>query len=977
MPKATSLTFVVGFVCLVLLNPVRARGQNLGSQYPSQRYYDALSVYRSGDLGNALNLFDQAHGSTRLSAQGRWIDSIPVYAMEAECYWHLGDLERCNESLAKAMAITIRHRGWLARVDWDNALRPAATSNAASARLWPAAASIIELPIANQLPFRAGDQITEDRVRLGGTLEGPSIRSVDILEIMRGIASVAHRRRILLGPLAQNDPLASELLEMTKYPASVKLPIALNLIGAMRGAEYFGARNDKSANDQATKTTLFNGGVHPVSPILLLCQAQIVAKSQNPSAAIQIALQCVNVAAKLDQDEWVGEALQLAAGCAQPNQAPAVQQAALVAATSMSRRSRLAALHCLVAAADAAVTAGDLTAANNLMDQARAMSARRDVQMPRVEAYGAFVGARLATASGESIGGIVTSNADKAVANITSFALNHRSRNRRLISMPRLFQLASVGMRVGSNLGGTTSDKLIEQYLQPAPAHLWRRDPVDALSTQIADKSSLESAWINLATLQSDGKELMRRTDFVLESRFNRSLPLGGRLAQVRLLTSTSKELWSPELKGILTKPPQSIIDFRTAAAAAPPADAAAKSTQATQLESLASQIALQRISLPHSVLGRIDATNLGKMLPQRTGVLTFLVAGNRTLATLTGDGVTKAWSIGGTSRLPSEIASLLRTIGVGVTRGNRLPEAGDQKWRESAAKLFARLLPVDETDKLSDRFDQLVIVPDGALWYLPFELLPTDRADSELLGDLIQIRYAATPGLAIHPVAQPTTNRTIGVAASKFFVPGDAEENEVVIEELMTVLDNPVRLPGDSRIPASLTGDSFGHLFVAAPVTINPTTPLLTSVAAYDAGTQAGSVAAWMRYPQATPQTVVLSGHRSAVDSGRIGNGHEIFLTLCGLHAAGVRDVLISRWAVGGRSTAGAMQELLQELPFTGLVDAWKRARGFLRRTELDPSGEPRLIQAEHDREDITGDEPLFWASYLITSPLTIPAQQ
>jgi len=105
----------------------------------------------------------------------------------------------------------------------------------------------------------------------------------------------------------------------------------------------------------------------------------------------------------------------------------------------------------------------------------------------------------------------------------------------------------------------------------------------------------------------------------------------------------------------------------------------------------------------------------------------------------------------------------------------------------------------------------------------------------------------------------------------------------------------------------------------------------------------------------------------------GQMGTGDEVFTTLCALHAAGVRSVLLSRWAVGGESTATAIRELVQELPFDGMNAAWARARAVLRSTELNPAAEPLLMKAEHKLEGLTGDQPLFWAGYLLSSP---PAQ-
>src|SRR6056297_2003286 len=98
----------------------------------------------------------------------------------------------------------------------------------------------------------------------------------------------------------------------------------------------------------------------------------------------------------MDHFEWIGEALQLAAGCATEKEAATVQQAGQVAASNLLPKSRLAALHCFLAAADAAVTSGDLAGADANLTKAKAIAMRRDVLQPRLDAYGGYVAARLA-----------------------------------------------------------------------------------------------------------------------------------------------------------------------------------------------------------------------------------------------------------------------------------------------------------------------------------------------------------------------------------------------------------------------------------------------------------------------------------------------------------------------------------------------------------------------------------------------------
>ena len=434
-------------------------GSEPGGQYPSPQYYLGLQYYRSGDLEQAVDVLESALRGSRRDINGRWIDAIPPLAMLAECYWLLGDLGTSKQYIDQTFQIAIRSRGWLGRSGFESAVQ----GNVVRSKppwLWPAAASVNVLNISNRIPYRSGDPLTEQRLAQGGTIQEQTIRPIDIAEVMRTLAVAAHRRRIILGPLAKDDPMATSLLESTKYPARLNVPIGRTLIGAMRTTGYFAGIEDKRVVENARKSSTQGNSAHPLTPIALMTQAQTVATGTQPSIVLDITAAAANAAAALEQPEWIGEAMQLAAGCANATNASAVAKSAGVAALATNRESRLASLHCLVAAADASVTAGDLVSASSFLSQAQILSARRDVLVPRLDAYRAYVAARIAAASGSSIGLASNTKTDQAVAAIADFALNHRSRKRSLISMPRLFQMGLIRSSLGNNIGGKTGDAL-------------------------------------------------------------------------------------------------------------------------------------------------------------------------------------------------------------------------------------------------------------------------------------------------------------------------------------------------------------------------------------------------------------------------------------------------------------------------------------------------------------------------------------
>ncbi|MGI9469027.1 MAG: CHAT domain-containing protein, partial [Rubripirellula sp.] len=932
-----------------------------GGQYPTREYYVGLEAYRAGDLKSAFDLFEASVRGGRVNPQGRYIEAIPGLAMLGECYWQMGDLPSCRQKVDEIIQILSRHK-FLRGVNWTNAIQPGVAVSK-RAFLWPDAAAVQVASFRDMLPVESGQQITGDVLRQGGSIESLTYRNMDVAEIMRGIAIASYRRRVLLGPLSANDPGANLLLDSIKYPAVMPPPIGKTMIGAARSVGYFGKRDDQRMINDAPSKGFYAGTAHPLSAITMLASNNALVGSKKPEIAIPVAMRTVHLSAALGQLEFIGEAFQLAVGSANAQQAGALAESASLIAGALLRESRFATLHCLIAGADAAVTAGNLEMASKMLGNAEALANRRDVTLPRFNAYASYVRSRIAAASGSTITGTQSSVLDKSLMPMITFALNTRNRRQVLVSMPRIYQFNLIQQAIGNSRADNTIKKLLEAYCEDPPVEVWRRDPVDGLAAAMIDTSAAHVSRVNLAASTGYGEELLQAIDGMLAARFHRQLPLGGRVAQVRAIARADEKDLPPAILEMRNAPGNPISEVRKAAAVAGKPTLAAMTTAETK----ACVAALSRIHLPQVTLPTLEEKAPAAKLPPKTGLLTFTSVGKRAYATLSTKNKIVMWTVNGSSRIPSEIAKLLRGIGVGKTRGERIPE--DESWKEDAVALRRLLIPEDTTIT-ADEFDELIIVPDGPLWYLPFDLLPFLEADSPLFGEQIKIRYAATPALAVRPIsASPATNK-IGIATGKFFAPRDLELNQQIADSIVDVVTDPLRLPDANNTPTALLGSEIGHLAIAAPQTPNTNNLLLTPMAPYEQKNPRGNLAAWLRFPTQVPANVILAGFRTPVGVGRMGDGSEVFGTLTALNVAGVRNVLISRWAVGGNSTAVLLKEFLQELPFIGMNEAWQRAKLVLLGTNLDPAGEPLLTQAEHEREGLTGKQPLFWSGYMISSP-------
>jgi hypothetical protein len=961
------------FTVWLLLCSTVASAQNLlsseptGTSYPAREYYLGLDAFRSGNLEAAGELFDAALRAARIDGQGRWIDSIPSLAMLAEVHWQLGNLPVARENSDRVTQIAIRSRGWLQRVDWPGLLNPGVVGTPQD--LWPAAQAVSLLPIKGRVMYQAGDPLTEARLAQGGIIEEPSLRSIDVAEVLRGLALAGYRRRIMLGPLANEDPLASALLEATKYPPGLDGTIARSLIGCVRAGGYFGSGDDERAIENAANSAAFNNRFHPLSAVTLLTRASALAGSDKTSEAVADLITTVHVAGALQQPELAGEALQLAAGYVTPPQAAMVANVAGgVAAALQSRRARLAALHCWVAGADAAVTAGDLETAGELLAAAQGVTSRREIISPRLDAYAAYVAARMLAAGGSSWGAATKTDLDLALDRIAGFTVNHRFGNKPSVSMPRIYQLNLVRQAIGSQVGNQTGDQLLVSYSRDSPLELWQRDPLDALSAVLVDRSVLHDLRVNMAASQGSGEAFLLAADAALANRFEHRLELGGRLAQIRALARAGQDALPLAIQGADAAGPR-MQQLAAAAAPGQPLD----DQQIAAAESLVMSIALDRNVLPEFVPPRLNDKLPVAALPPRTGLLTFIAVGNKVYGAFAVGGKVNVWEIDGSGRLAADVGRVLRAMGVGKTRGSRFSESAGL--RAAAMTLRKRLIPSDQT-LITDELEHLIIVPAGPLWYVPFELLPASEDDgSPAIGDRVTVRYAATPGFALRRATSANSSRAVGVAVGPLFAPQDAEQNAALAQSVLTALAEPVSITADDSLPSGRLGASIGHLLVAAPRIADLKNPFALSVSPHDRDSPFGTLGGWMRFPMQVPRTVALVGFRTPVDGGKMGSGDELFVTISALQTAGVENVLLSRWAVGGESTALLMRELMQELPLVGINDAWERAKSLLRRVELDPLGEPLLTQADRQQEGLSGDQPLFWSGYLVSALPPVPA--
>lgn len=963
------LLFVWTLAVLSLLSP-SAEGQVpvAGQQrsYPSETYYMALSVYRDGDLKEAIQGFDMALSRSRKDRQGRWIDAIPSHAMLAECYYEAGNLRAAHEQLDQALRISQRFSGWIGSLQWPAAQDSTLRSNINRAPWWTGP-PVVPAYTPNKVPI----SMTSQNVGAGpdgqlGVSTTTTGQAIDAVEILRALGMVYYRRQVLLGPLAIDEPLLRQSIDAIGNPSGSTGVTGGAVIRSVKAvAALTNGAGPNAAGSAAGAAMLPGGQVHAMTPILLCSAARNMAAGEHPESAYPLALRAAAAASMLEQPEWAAEAFEIAAGVKPAASAGELYQASISAAKVLARDSRLASVRIGSVAAESAMDAGLPAEAAEAFQTTLKMHSLRNLDLPRRMAYHQYVNARLNAAAGN------LAASDSAIQSLVGFTARRGVSE----STPRLYQLRLIESASRSAaLGGKTAEALLEEYIRPPATSIWRQDPVDALGFIAGDRSVAMAGWVRAAAARNSAIDVLVRGDVQAQQQFSASLPLDGRVLQARWLAAAPDKALDENGTAIRKTPPAALARLRQINLAPMPGDPAALRQLSASAESAAYTAGLQRfkypVAFPIPLLGESDLESM----PAGEAVLAFIPAGPDLVGVLATKDKATVWPIAGSRVLPGQVARVMQAIGVVRRRGGsaQLPES-EEDWKVLTASLRGRLVP---DMKSLDGIERLVVVPTGALWYLPFELLPADREGSRILGDAVKIRYAPTPGLAVHRLPAVDSEAPVGIYADRFFAPSDVERNDELITDLLDSVEGAVNLPGETPMPGQWMGLMVRHGIVAAAVTPSVTpTPYTYSPWKFDQGMPGGQLADWLRFPWTPQQSMFLAGFRTGAPKAQASGGEELFFTSLAMHAAGVPELILSRWPVGGETTGLLLKEYAQEVPFSGVDSAWRRAVGLLRGAEFDPAAEPLLSSGDAERESLTGDQPLFWSGYMLFGGVGEPA--
>jgi len=954
---------------------------------PSVTYFAILPNYYDGDYRTATGGFLSESRGGMKTTNGPWIDAICSLTMAGESQYQLGQMPAALANYDAALHIFTAYSDWMMRMQF-----PAAIGPAGPPRATPWGQSKRGAPIGGfteTYPMGQGMVDNSQVVRQGGVLQQAVIFPVHAAEVVRATSLAIRRRREILGPLSKFDPITNDVLNVLTRRPGPPNHWTEAWINVELGCAYAAAGNSQQAVAALGRGILVNGEFdHPLTSTALLELGRLSLESGDFAAAgkyFEEATYASFVFLNLGNLEEAFRLGLLAHLLLNQKSPYPLLSPAIAWAKSQGLRELQSSL--LVLAAENMAVLGDVDSAANLLAQARSIMPRSDLAISRIGARLNHVAALVSYQSGNVSAG------DQSLTAALGFQRG---------ASPWTFQIAVADARY---TGGDISDRvglaLYEMLLRdPAPAD-WAYSPLDCLALLTSAHGTVYEHWFEAALNGGKEQELaLEIADRARRHRFYSTLPLGGRLLSLRwLLTGPTHilgERGALERQELLGRYPQyqkladdaSMIREKLAArpvVAEKPDDRQAQTALLASLADIGQkqELLLRQMSVRRDPADMVfppqrKTVDVQKALPDGQVMLAFFAAGRNLYAFLYSNEKYASWRIQSPLQLQKQISTLLRELG-NFEQNHELThnELTKTNWRAAADKVEQLLLDKSNVE-LAGNFDEIVIVPDGILWYLPFEVLSAGKSEQKkLLISQARVRYAPTVGLAVPYSLNRKPRPNTGVVLGKIFPHGG--DTTEAFEELGRAVPGSVALPRALPSSSAVFRTVLDGLIVLDDVEAGEG-PYDWSPVQIDRGRPGSSLESWLSLPWGGPDHVILPAFHTLAESGMrktTAAGNDLFLSLCGLMSSGVRTVLISRWRTGGQTSIDLVREFAQELPHAGPAEAWQRSVQISLDTALEPDREPRIKKGTLGSESLKANHPFFWSGYMLVDTGTAADEQ
>lgn len=967
----------------------RALAQLGTGPIPPASYFNSMAAYEAGDFSTALRGFQNEWQGAVKNGANRWIDSICFHTMVGECYYQMGSLPEALDEFNAALNLFSVHADWMMSIQFPPTLRAANAGKMANCPWGRSGRPAAYGDYPESFGMQQGRINNNAVIQKGGVVQQAMIVPVNYREILRCTTLALRRRRELMGVVTRFDPLSNQILgAFTGATGRVIAPPghwSSVWANVQAGLAYAAAGNDAQAYKLLDAATYAGGEfVHPLSGTAMFEMGRIELSNARFEPALMLFAEASYAAFQygdagvLEECFRYGQMAHLLAN--KPGIYPPLVAAHKWARNKPGYRYLFGSLSVLIAE-NAAVRNEPRVAAAALLD-ARNAIVRRDPAQGKLGARFNMVSALLSYQGGKIVPG------DEALA----LALGYQKKGSLWLWHIRmadvLYQKGSLTAREAMEIYGVV--------LREPTAADWLSDPLESLSAISTPHSAALERWFEVAVERKENEAALEIADLTRRHRFFSTLALGGRLLALRWVLEGPEELLTKEdildRQGILGQYPKfaelskQAQRMRAEIEAMPlsPDDQETQRKQSDAMKALADVYVYQELILREIAVRRQPCAmtfppkrrveDMQKLIPEKQAMLAFFVTPRRVYGFLMNRDNYGIWDVGSPVTLFEKVSTLMQQLG--HLEGNRvlpLAQLSDHKWRKTSHELFELLIKGAKTDFPGD-FEELIVVPDGALWYVPFELLTHngDPKSNDVLISKVRIRYAPTAGLSVPDLRGRKQSPTTVVALGKMFPRDEDKISHDAFDQFAQAI--PGSTPLSKKLlpaPANLYSSFFDRLVVYDDIIPPEASPFDFSPLPSSAGTFGSTVDTWMSLPWIGPELMILPAYHTAAESSlkKIKAevaGADVFLSVMGLMGSGARTVLISRWRTGGQNSYDLIREFAKELPHGTAASAWQRSVLLAMDCPLKPDLEPRL-QMPAGASPPNASHPFFWAGYML----------
>jgi len=951
---------------------------------PGPGYDATLAALAAGDYPGALDLATgEYRGGVRFGAD-RWIDSIASATLVGECLLETGSLRDALARYEEALMLSAALPNWLLSVRFppqppQPSRRPrVATWGRSERNTQPAA-------LAEVVTIRQQGADAQDVLQRGGVLSSPYDRPLRAQEIMRPLVIALYRTGSLLGELAhENAALDAATRSLLRRPAPPQHYSQAWIDVALGTALWAQGKPDQARPLLTRGLVLGNNLDHALTAWGLIVLGRIALDADQAAAAAKLFEEATYAAADQGDMRALEEAFALAFTAHRAAGMRDVPRSVSLAAEWARGGPPVLRARLLAMQAEALAAKGDTRGATAALKAIDGRLLKGSAGGGPLGSQAAYAAALVAYAGGDVPGGDTELNRALALA---------QPRAPRLFRTELLVDLLQAG-------SSTVADRQAEAWFRnwladPSPRD-FATDPLDALATLSAARIGAFDAWVMVGGRRGN-EQALEAAEATMRHRWLASRPLGGRrLAVLRFLAADPRLLEPaeaarraalvaarPGLDNLLTRLAQ-LRGGLEATAAANPDPAAVLATAewpeyaalSAQLARFAAALAASREATPPLFPPLTPAAEIRGRLEPGQALLSFHWTATGLFGALETRDRSIAWQVRQAAGLPGEVKTLAKSLllsdKAAAVPVDRLV-AGD--WQGSASRIERMLFENARGVSLAEGIEELIVVPDGWLWYLPFEILPiasNQAGDRRPLWEVCRIRYAPTRSLAVMRF-EPRGNGETGVLVGRMGRGEKQPEAAAAVATMTAGLERAITLEVPAAgPPAALVGSLFDTLLIYEEAGIAEP-PAATPLLAAGQGRGGMTLADWLAPPPKRPRRIVLPGLTTAMGGGLLNTparaGEELFLATTDLLAAGATTALVSRWRTGGGVSGELIREFLQEATGPGGIpaaEAWQRAVEIVTPERPDLEREPRLKPAAGaDLAD--GRHPFFWAGFLL----------